>query len=126
MQIKLGGPQSEIEAAAQRKLIKEKDIKEILSNDSISLKELRSCKIQIRELLEFYDRIILSIDATVKTVKSKTQLTYQEKKDRYLIMQERELSQAKSEKSKFRRYLKKVNDRLDESNLLINKSKNGE
>jgi hypothetical protein len=32
-----------------------------------------------------------------------------------LITQERELSQAKAEKSKFRRYLKKIEDKLVES-----------
>ncbi len=113
MNIKLGGPQSEIEAAAKKKLITEKEIKIILDSE-LSSKELRVAKVKLRELLDFYDRIIQSIDSTVKVVKSKSQLTYQEKKDRYLITQERELSQAKSEKSKFRRYLKKINLLLNE------------
>lgn len=111
MSLKLGGPQSEIEAAAKKKLITEKELKEIL-NSEFTTKELRQAKAKLRELLEFYDRIIQSVDATVKVVKSKSQLSYQEKKDRYLIMQEKELSQAKSEKSKFRRYLKKINELL--------------
>lgn len=113
MSLKLGGPQSEIEAAAKKKLITERELKEILMSVSTT-KELRQTKAKLRELLEFYDRIIQSVDATVKVVKSKSQLSYQEKKDRYLIMQEKELSQAKSEKSKFRRYLKKINDLLND------------
>ena len=114
MQVSVGGPQSQLEAEAKKKLITEREIKAVLENDSTS-KELRLVKAKMRELLEFYDRIIKSIDATIKGVKSKSQLSYQEKKDRYLITQERELSQAKSEKSKFRRYLKKIEDKLVES-----------
>lgn len=114
MRVSVGGPQSQLEAEAKKKLITEREIKAVLENDSTS-KELRIVKAKTRELLEFYDRIIKSIDATIKGVKSKSQLSYQEKKDRYLITQERELSQAKAEKSKFRRYLKKIEDKLVES-----------
>lgn len=114
MRVSVGGPQSEIEAEAKRKLITEREIKSVLESETTP-KELRQTKAKMRELLEFYDRIIRSIDATVKGVKAKTQLSYQEKKDRYLITQERELSQAKAEKSKFRRYLKKIEDKLSES-----------
>lgn len=114
MRISVGGPQSEIEAEAKKKLITEKEIKYVLSND-VTSKELRKAKARMRELLDFYDRIIKSVDATVRSVKAKSQLTYQQKKDRYLNQQERDLSQAKSEKIKFRRYLKKIDTKLSES-----------
>ena len=112
MRIQVGGPQSELEAEAKRKLITEKEIKAILSNDTAP-KELRKAKARMRELLDFYDRIIRSIDVTVRTVKAKPQLTERQKQDRYLIQQEKELSQAKAEKTKFRRYLKSIDDKLD-------------
>ena len=116
MRVQVGGPQSELEAEAKRKLITEKEIKAILSNDTAP-KELRKAKARMRELLDFYDRIIRSIDVTVRTVKSKTQLTYHEKQDRYLIQQEKELSQAKAEKAKFRRYLKNIDDKLSNNDV---------
>lgn len=111
MRVQVGGPSSEIEAEAKKKLITEKEIKAVLSNDTPP-KELRQAKAKMRELLDFYDRIIRSIDVTVRTVKTKHQLTYQEKQERYLIQQEKELSQAKAEKAKFRRYLKNIDERL--------------
>lgn len=114
MRIDVGGPQSEIEAAATKKLITEKEIKAILASDATP-KKLRQTKARMRELLDFYDRIIRSIDVTVKKVNSKTQLSFQQKQDRYLNQQEKDLSQAKAEKSKFRRYLKKIEDKLGES-----------
>jgi molecular chaperone DnaK (HSP70) len=115
MIVSVGGPQSEIEAEAQKKLITEREIKVVLEDSEITPKELRKTKARMQELLSFYDRIIRSIHQTIKTVESKTQLSQQQKEDRYLITQKKELSQAKAEKSKFRRYLKKVNDKLSES-----------
>lgn len=112
--ITVGGPQSEIEAEARKKLITEREMKSILSNGTSS-KDLRQAKSRMRELLSFYDRIITSIDLTVRSVKSKPQLSQQQKQHRYLNKQEKELAQAKIEKSKFRRYLKKINDKLDET-----------
>lgn len=111
MRVQVGGPQSALEAEAKKKLITEKEIKAILSNDTAP-KELRKAKARMRELLDFYDRIIRSIDVTVRTVKAKPQLSYKEKQDRYLIQQEKELSQAKAEKTKFRRYLKSIDEKL--------------
>lgn len=113
MNVKVGGPQSELEFEAKKKLITEKEIKLVLSNEFVTPKELRKAKSKMRELLDFYERIIKSIDATVKRVNSKTQLTYHQKQDRYLIQQEKDLSTAKAEKSKFRRYLKKISAKLD-------------
>jgi hypothetical protein len=114
MRVSVGGPQSEIEAAAKKKLITEKEIRYVLENNSPP-KELRIAKARMRELLDFYDRIIKSIDVTVRSVKSKAQLTHKQKHDRYLNQQEKELSTAKAEKSKFRRYLRKINVKLNES-----------
>jgi len=113
MRISVGGPQSEMEAEAKKKLITKKEIETILSSDTSS-KDLRRAKARMRELLDFYGRIIKSIDATVRSVKSKTNLTYEQKQERYLIQQEKELSQAKTEKAKFRRYLKKIELKLSE------------
>ena len=112
MNVTVGGPQTELEAEAKKKLISEKEIKLVLLdiNDS---KELRKTKNRIRELLSFYERIIKSIDITVKNVKAQTQISYKEKESKYLNYQEKELSTAKAEKSKFRRYLKKVISKLD-------------
>ena len=108
----MGGPQSEIEAAARKKLVNEKEIKVILENKQSTPKELRQLKNKIRELLDFYDRIIRSIDITIKSIKSDNRLSYEQKQDRYLKQQEKEMSQAKSEKSKFRRYLHQVEDKI--------------
>lgn len=116
MRVQVGGPTSEIEAAAKKKLITEKEIRVILSSNTPP-KELRVAKARMRELLDFYDRIIKSIDVTVRSVNSKTQLTYKEKHDRYLIQQEKELSQAKAEKTKFRRYFKQIESRLSDNNV---------
>ena len=113
MTISVGGPKSQIEAEAKKKLITEKEIQHALEQDT-KPKELRLVKARMRELLDFYDRIIKSIDVTVKTVKSKPQLTNREKHDMYLFHQERELAKAKAEKSKFRRYLKKIEVLLGE------------
>ncbi len=110
--IKVGGPASELEAEAQKKLITEKEIKAVLNMTLFCRKDIQKTKVKLQELLAFYDRIIRSIDITVRTVKSKNQLSYQQKQNLYLINQEKELSQAKAEKSKFRRYLKKINLKL--------------
>lgn len=112
MSVSVKGPTSEIEAEANRKLIKERDITTVLSTNS-SRQELDRVKVRLRELLTFYDRIINSVHATIRQVKSKTQLSQPEQKH-YLKNQEKELAQAKREKSKFRRYLQKINTRLDE------------
>lgn len=112
MSVSVKGPASEIEAEASRKLIKERDITSVLSGSS-SRQELESTKVKLRELLTFYDRIINSVHATIRQVKSKSQLSQKQSKD-YLINQEKELAQAKREKSKFRRYLQKINTALDE------------
>ncbi len=112
MSVSVKGPTSEIEAEANRKLIKEKDITTVLSNNS-SRQELDRVKVRLRELLTFYDRIINSVHATIRQVKAKPQLSQADQKN-YLKNQEKELAQAKREKSKFRRYLQKINTRLDE------------
>jgi len=112
MRVSVGGPTSELEAESKKKLITEKEIKQSLSKNS-SRQELESVKIRLRELLSFYDRILRSIQATIKTVNGKTQLTQQTKDNMYLKNQEKELAQAKREKSKFRRYLGQLNDTLD-------------
>jgi hypothetical protein len=114
MIVNVGGPKSEIEAEATKKFITEKEIKSILAGES-NQKILRQTKSRIRELLDFYDRIIRSIDVTIKTVKSSTQLSHQQKNDKYLNQQEKELSRAKSEKAKFRRYLHTITTSLIEN-----------
>lgn len=112
MSVSVKGPASELEAEASRKLIKEKEITAILSGNS-SRQELERTKVRLRELLTFYDRIITSVNSSIRTIKSKTQLSQKEQKD-YLISQAKELAQAKREKSRFRRYLQKINLSLDE------------
>lgn len=112
MSVSVKGPSSEIEAEAQRKLIKERDITDVLSSKS-TRQELERVKTKLRELLSFYDRIINSVHATIRQVKTKHQLSQREQKN-YLTNQEKELAQAKREKSKFRRYLQKINTKLDE------------
>ena len=112
MSVSVKGPTSEIEAEASRKLIKEKEITAILSGNS-SRQEIESTKVKLRELLTFYDRIINSVNSSIRTIKSKPQLSHKERKD-YLIKQDKELAQAKREKSRFRRYLQKINLALDE------------
>lgn len=106
----VGGPTSEMEVEAKKKFITERDIKKIL--DNAPPKELRRAKARIRDLLDFYERIIKSIDVTVRSVNAKTQLTYSQKKERYLKQQMKDLSRAKAEKTKFRRYLKSVTTQL--------------
>lgn len=113
MRVSVGGPASEIEAEALRKLITEKEIKQSLSYTK-SRQELEKTKVKLRELLGFYDRILRSIQATIKTVNGKQQLTQKTKDDMYLKNQEKELAQAKREKSKFRRYLQQLNDKISE------------
>jgi len=113
MRVSVGGPTSEIEAESKRKLITEKEVKQSLSGN-YSRQELESVKIRLRELLSFYDRILRSIQATIKTVNGKTQLTQKAKDNMYLKNQEKELAQAKREKSRYRRYLQKLNDKLTE------------
>jgi hypothetical protein len=112
MSVSVKGPASELEAEASRKLIKEKEISAVLSGNS-SRQEIERVKVKLRELLTFYDRIINSVNSSINTIKSKTQLSQQEQK-KYLINQAKELAQAKREKSKFRRYLQKINLALDE------------
>lgn len=96
----------------KKKLITEKEIKAILESD-VSPKKLRIVRSRIRELLDFYDRIIKSIDLTIRNVKSNKKLSNQQKQIRYLNQQERDLSQAKLEKSKLRRHFKKINEKLN-------------
>lgn len=114
MRVSVGGSNSEIEAASKKKFITEKEIKQILDSTS-NLKDIRLAKTRIRDLLDFYDRIIKSIDRTITDVSSKKQLTMQMKKQLVLNKQEKELSQAKTEKNKFRKYLKLIDERLGES-----------
>ena len=111
MRVSVGGPSSEIEAEAMRKLITEKEVKKSLS-ENISRQDLERVKVRLRELLSFYDRILRSIQSTIKTVNGKHQLTQKDKDDKYLKNQEKELAQAKREKSKFRRYLQQLNDKI--------------
>ena len=108
----VGGPQSQIEAEAKKKLISEKEIKLAIEFETNS-KELRHIKTRIRELLDFYDRIIRSIDITVKNINSSSQLSMKYKNDKYLTQHEKDLSQAKVEKSKFRRYLKQIELKIE-------------
>ena len=68
MQVSVGGPQSQLEAEAKKKLITEREIKAVLENDSTS-KELRLVKAKMRELLEFYDRIIKSLSSYFDNLK---------------------------------------------------------
>jgi len=112
----IGGPQSELEAEAKKKLITEKEIKEVLSSETPP-KDLRRAKARMRELLDFYDRIIRSIDATVRTVKANATLTHEQKQDTILIRHAKELSQAKAEKAKFRRYFKQIELKLGENEV---------
>lgn len=114
MQVRVGGANSEIEAAAKKRLINEKEIKLVIT-DHLDPKALRIVKTRIRELLDFYDRIISSIEHTIKTISRETSLTQLQKKKLVLDKQEKELSQAKSEKNKFRKYLKTVELKLAES-----------
>jgi len=114
MRVSVGGASSEIEAEAQKKLINEKEIKTILDG-SPSKSDLMRAKARMNELLSFYERIIRSIHSTINTVNKKDQLSHKQKQDLYLKNQEKELAQARREKSKFRRYLKDINEKL--SNL---------
>jgi len=112
MSINVGGPQSEIEVEAKKRFITEKEIKIVLTLNSP--KELRKVKSKLMDLLDFYNRIINSIDYSIKSINSNKVLTHKQKKDMYLNTQEKELSQAKLEKSKLRRYLNKINSQLNE------------
>lgn len=114
MKVSVGGPKSEIEAEAQRKLINEKELKSLLDGTP-SRSELSRAKTRLNELLSFYDRIIKSVHATINTVNKKDQLTHKQKNDLYIKNQEKDLAQAKREKSKFRRYLSKLNDKISET-----------
>lgn len=115
MRISVGGPSSEIEAEALKKLITEKELKQILSSKDSNKKDFERTKTKLRDLISFYDRIIKSIQTTIATVNSKTQLSYKQKNDLYLKNQEKELAQAKRERSKFRRYLQQLNERINDS-----------
>lgn len=115
MNVSVGGPKSEIEAEAKRKLINEKEIKAILAS-TVTRVELNRAKTKLNELLGFYDRIIKSVHATIKTVNNKDQLSHKQKNDLYIKNQEKELAQAKREKSRFRKYLRDINDKLAEAN----------
>lgn len=110
--ISVGGPQSAVEAEAKKKFITEKEIREIIDSPSLTLKELRLVKAKIRDLLEFYDRIISSITATLKTVET-SNISNSFKQDKYVKGHEKELSQAKNEKSKIRRYLSRIDSMID-------------
>lgn len=113
MAITVNGPQTEIEYEAQKKLITEKEIKAVLLDETSIANDLRRSRVRLKELLNFYDRIIRSIDLTIRSISDNKQLTQQQKQIKYLNQQERELSKAKSEKSKFRRYLKQIDDKLN-------------
>ena len=112
MRVSVGGPASEIEAEARRKHVTEKEIKQALSS-STSKQEMKRVKTRLIELLSFYDRILKSIQATIKIVKSKSQLSQKEKDELYLKNQEKELAQAKREQSRYRRYLRQLNDKIN-------------
>jgi hypothetical protein len=111
MRVSVGGASSEIEAEAQKKLINEKEIKALLEGEP-SKSDLMRAKSRMNELLGFYDRIIRSVHATINTVNGKHQLSHKQKQDLYIKNQEKDLAQAKREKSKFRRYLKSINEKL--------------
>lgn len=113
MSVTVGGPATQIEAEALKKLISEREIKKILDSNPNRI-ELQKTKVQLQELLGFYERIMKSIDATIRKFANNKQITLKQKRDMYLIQQEKELAQAKREKSKFRRYLQKINTELDE------------
>lgn len=114
MSVKLSGPTSEIEAAAKKKHITEKELKEIISS-SPSRQILNSTKAKLQELLSFYDRIIASINSSINSIGKKRQLTHTQKKDLYLDNHEKDLAQSKKEKMKFRRYLQQINSMIDEN-----------
>ena len=111
MRISVNDANSEIEAEAQRRLINEKEIKHLLENNP-SKSELMRAKSKLNELLAFYERIIKSIHTTINSVKKREQLTYRQKQDMYIKNQEKDLAQARREKSKFRRYFKTINEKL--------------
>jgi len=113
MKVSVSGPSSEIEAEAQRKLINEKEIRLLLDGNP-TRNELSRAKTRLNELLHFYDRIIKSVHATINTVNKKDQLTHKQKNDLYIKNQEKDLAQAKREKSKFRRFLKNMNAKIAE------------
>lgn len=114
MSVRLGGPNSEIEAAAKKKHITEKELKEIISGN-VNRQEITRTKSRLQDLLAFYDRIIASINTSINSINKKQQLTHTQKKDLYLVNHEKDLAQAKKEKSKFRRYLQNINSLLDEN-----------
>ena len=58
MQVSVGGPQSQLEAEAKKKLITEREIKAVLENDSTS-KELRPYFI-IKHLFKNVGKLMLS------------------------------------------------------------------
>jgi len=114
MRISVGGPKSEIEAEAKKKLITEKEIRFVLESPTSSQKDLRLIKTRIREILDFYDRIIASLSLTIKNVQS-SQISQKFKQEKYIANQERDLTQAKNEKAKFRRFLGIINSKLGEN-----------
>lgn len=113
MKISVGGATSEIEAEAQKKLINEKELKLLLDGQP-SKGDLMTAKTKLYDLLGFYDRIIRSIHATIETVNKKNQLTHKQKQDMYIKNQEKDLSQAKREKAKFKRYLQNIIEKIGE------------
>lgn len=106
--IKVNGPKSEIEAEALKKLISEKELKQILSSPE-DKDSLRRAKVRLLDLISFYDRIIKSINVTITSVDKNKGLDNSFKKNTYLVKQEKDLYKAKSERLKFRKYLADIN-----------------
>ena len=111
--VKVGGPNSELEAEASKKYISEKEIIKVLDNiDGYSKKELERVRNKARELVYFYDRIIRSLGINIRNIEKTKKLSYKEKKDKFLEKQEKDLSQAKRERSRIKRHLKILNEYL--------------
>lgn len=105
--IRVSGPNSEIEVEARKKLLNEKELKQILSSTATT-QTLRSTKIKLVDLLGFYDRIIGSIAASLTNLRKKPINTVKDQ----ILRQEKDMSAAKVEKSKFRRYMVKLDELL--------------
>jgi hypothetical protein len=107
------GPSSEFENEVRKKYIKINEIKKIVeAPHNYSKTELERTKTKIYELLQFYNRIIKSINSTLNRVKKNYAISYQEKKERYYKKQENELYKAKREKALINKYYNKLNEIL--------------
>ena len=113
MNIKVSGPSSEMEAEANKKLISEKEIKSTLSNNNLKKQDLNKVKNKIRDLINFYDRIIRSISHTLNMLEKKNDMRISIEKNKYYNTQKRDLNQAKRERSKFKRYLNDLNEKIN-------------